>query len=54
MKTIDITPTWKAVMPLMIEVLKNPNASFDSKRDIELELYRLANMADKQLKKEQS
>jgi len=54
MKTINITPTWRAVMPIMIEVLKNPNASFDSKKDIELELYRLANMADKQMEKEQS
>lgn len=52
MKTIDITPTWRSVMPIMIEVLKNPNANYESKRDIELELYRLANMADKQLKKE--
>ena len=46
MKTIDITPTWASLILPMIEVLKNPNASFEAKNDITYELIRLAKVVD--------
>ena len=45
-KTIDITPTWSALLPLMVEVLKNPNASTEAKQEITNELERLGNHVD--------
>ena len=51
MKTIDITPTWASLILPMIEVLKNPNASFEAKNDITYELIRLAKVVDSQNKK---
>ena len=46
MKTIDITPTWSALIRPMMEVLKNPQANPESKRGIEEELIRLAKIVD--------
>ena len=46
METIDITPTWEAILPAMLEVLKNPKAPIQSKKDIQEELLRLARFAD--------
>tara|TARA_E500000081_G_C5858197_1_gene229477 strand:- start:116 stop:289 length:174 start_codon:yes stop_codon:yes gene_type:complete len=50
-KTIDITPTWSALILPMIEVLKNPKANPQSKKDIQSELLRLAKIVDDQNKK---
>ena len=47
MKTIDLTPSWSALMPVMIAVLRNPEASQDAVETIEGELMRLANHIDK-------
>lgn len=47
MKTIDLTPSWSALMPVMIAVLRNPEASQDAVETIEGELVRLANHIDK-------
>jgi len=46
MKTIDITPTWASLILPMIDVLKNPKASKESKTDITYELIRLAKIVD--------
>ena len=48
MKTIDITPTWSALILPMIEVLKNPKADPQAKKDIQAELIRLAKIVDDQ------
>ena len=50
-KTIDITPTWSALVPIMIEVLKNPNANNAAKQEVIVELKRLAKIADDQNEK---
>lgn len=47
-KTIDITPTWQALMPTMIAVLTNPKADNDSHKTIADELMRLAKIVDDQ------
>ena len=46
MKTIDITPTWSALILPMVEVLKNPKADPQAKKDIQAELLRLAKIVD--------
>jgi len=46
MKTIDITPTWSALILPMVEVLKNPKADPQSKKEITDELVRLAKIVD--------
>lgn len=46
MKTIDLTPSWSALMPVMVAVLRNPEASQDAVETIEGELMRLANHVD--------
>ena len=46
MKTIDITPTWSALILPMVEVLKNPKADPQAKKAIEHELIRLAKIGD--------
>ena len=46
MKTIDITPSWSALIPTMVEVLKNPKASSEAKKMITDELVRLAKIVD--------
>lgn len=46
MRTIDITPSWEAILPAMLAVITNPHASPDSKRLIEEELHRMAQLAD--------
>ena len=46
MKTIDVTPTWSALILPMIEVLKNPKADPQAKKDITKELSKLAKIAD--------
>lgn len=51
MKTIDITPTWSALIRPMVEVLKNPKATFQAKQEITDELIRLAKIVDDQNRK---
>ena len=46
MKTIDITPTWEGILPVMLEVLNNPKANLQSKKEVRSELMRLARIAD--------
>ena len=46
--TIDITPTWSALVPIMIEVLKNPKANSTAKAEVTQELLRLAKIVDNQ------
>ena len=50
-KTIDITPTWASIIPPLVEVLKNPKASAQSKKEVTAELIRLAKIVDDQNKK---
>jgi hypothetical protein len=45
MKTIDITPTWSALILPMVEVLKNPKADPQAKKEIQAELLRLPKIA---------
>ena len=46
MKTIDITPTWEALIPAMVAVLQNPKASKEAVQGITEERTRLAKFAD--------
>jgi enoyl-CoA hydratase/carnithine racemase len=50
-ETIDITPTWSALIPIMVEVLKNPKANNAAKQEVIVELKRLAKIVDDQNKK---
>jgi hypothetical protein len=50
-KTIDITPTWSALIPVMVEVLKSPKANHTAKQEVVVELMRLAKIVDNQNKK---
>jgi hypothetical protein len=45
-ETIDITPTWEALIPAMVQVLRNPKASKQSVQGITEELTRLARIVD--------
>ena len=47
-KTIDITPTWSALILPMVEVLKNPKADPQAKKEVQAELLRLAKIVDDQ------
>ncbi len=46
MKKIDITPTWSALIIPMVEVLKNPKAPAEAKKEITDEFVRLAKIVD--------
>ncbi len=48
MRTIDITPKWEALIPVMVTILRNPQASSDSVRFVQDELIRIARAVDKQ------
>ena len=50
-QTIDITPTWSALIPIMVEVLKNPRANNSAKQEVVVELKRLAKIVDDQNKR---
>ena len=51
MKTIDITPTWSTLILPMVEVLKNPKADPQVKKEITTELIKLAKIVDEQNEK---
>ena len=50
-ETIDITPTWSALVPVMVEVLKSPKANNTAKAEVTQELLRLAKIVDDQNEK---
>lgn len=45
--TIDITPTWRASIQIMLAVLSNPKASKESKQTCHDELLKLADIVDR-------
>ena len=50
-ETIDITPKWSALIPVMVEVLKSPKANNTAKAEVAQELLRLAKIVDDQNEK---
>lgn len=46
MKTIDCTPTWLSLVGPMLDVIANPDASFESRKICREELERMARIAD--------
>lgn len=44
--TIDLTPTWGALLPVLFAVLENPNATPEGKEMIREEFRRLAKAVD--------
>jgi len=49
--TIDVTPTWASIIPPLVEVLKNPKAPAQEKKEVTAELVRLAKIVDAQNEK---
>ena len=45
LETIDMTPTWRGLMPGLIAVLQNAKAPNGTHGDIRAELHRMANAA---------
>ena len=50
MKTIDITPTWEAVTPILIMTLQQNTASLEAIEITQKELNRMAKLADNWVK----
>ena len=50
-KTIDVTPKWASIIPPLVEVLKNPKAPAQAKKEVTAELIRLAKIVDDQNEK---
>ena len=46
--TIDVTPTWRALIPVMIAVIENGTA--EGRKLVISELYRMADIADQAVK----
>ena len=44
--TIDLTPTWESLLPIMFAVLENPKATAEAKDAIRGEFRRLAISVD--------
>jgi len=44
MKTVDITPTWEAILPALLAVIENGN--FEGRKVALEELTRMAQLAD--------
>lgn len=53
-KTIDLTPTWAAVLPVYLAVLDNQDASQTGKDNARAELRRMAEIADKWVSREKT
>ena len=53
-ESIDVTPTWSALIPIMVEVLKSPKANNTAKQEVTQELLRLAKIVDNQNKSKKS
>lgn len=47
-KTIDVTPKWSAVVRILTEVLKSPNAGNAAKQNATCELLKFAKIVDDQ------
>lgn len=47
METIDCTPTWEGLLPLMLAVLDNRKAKEEAKENVRKEIQRMAQIADK-------
>ena len=43
---IDITPTWRGLLPLLVEVAAN-GTTYKGRKEAMAELYRLADIVDK-------
>ena len=50
-ETIDVTPTWGGLIPVMVEILKSPKANNVAKQEVTQELLRLAKIVDDQNEK---
>jgi hypothetical protein len=50
MKTVDITPTWEAILPALLAVIENGN--FEGRKVALEELTRMAQLADLYVKQE--
>ena len=50
-ETIDITPKWSALIPVMVDVLKSSKANNTAKAEVTQELLRLAKIVDDQNEK---
>ena len=46
-KSIEIIPTWESTTPIMIDIIKNPDASFNSIQIAKNEILKMARVADK-------
>ena len=46
-KTIDITPTWAAIMPVLIDILASKTSSQQAKDEVAEEIMCLARNVDK-------
>jgi hypothetical protein len=46
METIDLTPTWTALMPILLQLLQQDNLSKETRDMIYAELMHLAKFAD--------
>jgi len=53
-KTIDITPQWVAVAPIISMILQNPNSGFDAIKTAESELTKMAKLADLYVEQEKA
>lgn len=45
-ETIDITPTWSGILPVIIAAIENPGLSPNARRELHHELRRMAKLAD--------
>ncbi len=45
--TLDITPTWTAIAPVLLDILKNPNAPSQATEIAKEEVFKMARAADK-------
>lgn len=46
MKTSDITPTWRGILPVIVAALQSPEIPYEVERDLLDELTRMARAAD--------
>lgn len=46
-RTIDITPSWAAILPVLLGVLQNDKAPATAHREVEGELRKMALIADR-------
>lgn len=46
-KSVDITPSWSALVPVFVGVLQNPGAPATAHHEVEANLTLMAGLADK-------